>query len=60
MHRFLTMAKREEAEVIHFFVNHHPRNDGKSKYSNLGRFIVGIYDIISVMWLMKRSPKIRY
>ena len=58
MHRFLpALAKREGAKIIAFHVNHRPRLDGKSNYNNLGRLLVGIYDIIGVMWLLKRVPK---
>ena len=58
MHRFLpVLAKREGAKIITLNVNHRKRHDGKSNYTNLGRLIVGIYDIIGVMWLLKRSPK---
>ena len=58
MHRFLpALAKREGAKIIEFEVNHRARFGGKSNYTNLGRFIVGLYDIIGVMWLLKRSPR---
>ena len=58
MHRFLpALAKREGAKIIAFDVNHRPRFGGNSNYNNLGRLLVGIYDIIGVMWLMKRVPK---
>ncbi len=58
MHRFLpALAKREGAEIIAFDVNHRDRFNGKSNYTNFGRLLVGIYDIIGVIWLLKRSPK---
>ena len=58
MHRFLpALAKREGAEVLEFDVNHRPRLEGKSNYTNLGRLLVGIYDILGVIWLLKRAPK---
>ncbi len=58
MHRFLpALARREGAKIIAFDVNHRPRLGGNSNYNNLGRLLVGIYDIIGVMWLIKRVPK---
>ena len=45
------------AEVLEFDVNHRPRLEGKSNYTNLGRLLVGIYDILGVIWLLKRAPK---
>ena len=58
MHRFLpALAKREGAEVLEFDVNHRPRLEGKSNYTNLGRLLVGMSDILGVIWLLKRAPK---
>ena len=58
MHRFLpALAKREGAKVIAVNVNHRKRLEGASNYTNLGRLLVGIFDILGVMWLIKRSPK---
>ena len=33
------------------------RVKGKSKYSNLGRAMVGIIDVLGVLWVLKRTPK---
>ena len=52
------LAKREGAKIIAMNVNHRKRLDGASNYTNLGRLLVGIFDILGVMWLIKRSPKI--
>ena len=58
MHRFLTvLAYGQGAKVIGVPVNHRERLSGKSKYTNLGRAIVGIFDIIGVIWLLRRTPK---
>ena len=57
MHRFLpALAKREGGKVLSIDVNHRIRNNGKSNYTNLGRLIVGVSDMIGVMWFIKRSP----
>lgn len=36
-------------------VNDRPRQSGVSKYDNLGRALVGIYDLIGVSWLRRRT-----
>ena len=58
MHRFMApLARREGATVLAMPVSHAPRQTGQSKYSNLQRMLVGISDILGVMWLIRRSPK---
>ena len=58
MHRFFpTLALREGAEVLSVAVSHRKREAGVSKYSNLGRGLAGIYDLIGVIWLLNRSSK---
>ena len=58
MHRFLSaLALREGANVLEYKVNHRERTEGISKYTNFGRLLVGISDILGVMWLRKRTPK---
>ena len=58
MHRFLpALAQREGASVEVVPVNHRAREQGVSKYSNLGRLKVGVIDLFGVMWLMRRAPK---
>jgi|TARA_B100000035_G_C21011760_1_gene559966 dolichol-phosphate mannosyltransferase len=58
MHRFFTiLALRYNADVIGVNVNHRERVKGKSKYSNLGRAMVGIIDVLGVLWVLKRTPK---
>ncbi|MGI9383719.1 MAG: glycosyl transferase, partial [Methyloligellaceae bacterium] len=32
-----------------------PRLAGTSKYSNLGRALIGLYDLFGVSWLRKRT-----
>ena len=38
-------------------VTHRKRTAGVSKYTNLGRGLASIYDLIGVVWLLKRSSK---
>jgi dolichol-phosphate mannosyltransferase len=57
MHRFLpALAKRENCVVKVVPVNHRHRTQGRSKYTNMGRLLVGIPDLIGMMWLIRRSP----
>ena len=58
MHRFLpALVKRENFRVEVVPVNHRHRAYGQSKYANIDRLLVGIPDLIGMMWLIKRSPK---
>ena len=58
MHRFLSaLALREGANVLEFDVKHRERVIGNSNYTNLGRLLVGIFDVLGVVWLIKRMPK---
>jgi dolichol-phosphate mannosyltransferase len=57
MHRYLpALAKRENCAVRVVPVNHRHRTQGRSKYTNFGRLLVGIPDLLGVMWLIRRSP----
>ncbi|MDA8230833.1 MAG: glycosyltransferase family 2 protein [Magnetospirillum sp.] len=56
MHRFLpALVLRAGGRVQSVAVNHRPRERGASKYGNLRRALVGIPDLLGVMWLMRRS-----
>ena len=58
MHRFFTiLAIRYNANVLGVNVNHRERIKGKSKYTNLGRALVGVYDLFGVIWILRRTPK---
>ena len=58
MHRFLSaLALREGANVLEFDVKHRERVVGRSNYTNIGRLLVGIFDLLGVIWLRKRMPK---
>lgn len=56
MHRYLpALTIRAGGSVVSVKVNHRPRGAGLSNYSNLRRGLVGIPDLLGVMWLMRRS-----
>ncbi len=58
MHRYLiALMQREGYEVRFVAVGHRPRNAGRSKYGNWGRFVVGISDLLGVIWLKRRLRK---
>lgn len=56
MHRYLpAMVQTYGREVAYVPVNDRARQAGVSKYSNLTRAIVGLYDLIGVSWLRYRT-----
>lgn len=56
LHRYLpAMMLREGYEVAFLPVAHRPRRGGRSKYTNLGRFWAGAFDLIGVLWLQNRA-----
>lgn len=56
IHRYLpALVLREGFEVAFEDVNHRPRTTGASKYSNLGRLMVSVSDLMGVMWLRRRA-----
>ncbi|MEM7653069.1 MAG: glycosyltransferase [Pseudomonadota bacterium] len=56
MHRYLpALFKRHGARVVEREVNHRPRHAGSSKYTNFQRALVGITDLMGVMWLQRRT-----
>ena len=59
MHRFMpSLVRRNGGAVIGVPVAHRPRQVGNSKYRILDRLIVGISDVLGVMWLLRRAPAI--
>lgn len=57
-HRFFpALFLREGCKIDFVNVSHEKRLHGYSKYSNFKRFIDGIFDLIGVLWLLKRSKK---
>ena len=56
MHRFLpALFMRDGGKVVSVPVNHRIREQGVSKYGVWNRLWVGIFDLIGVMWLIRRS-----
>ena len=54
-HRFLiALVQRDGWQVRFVPVNHRPRLAGQSKYTNLGRLLVSVRDLLGVRWLLKR------
>jgi dolichol-phosphate mannosyltransferase len=55
MHRYLiALVQRHGWKVAYVPVNHRPRLTGHSKYTNLGRTLVSIQDMLGVRWLQRR------
>lgn len=60
MHRFLpALMLRDGVKLIHAPVSHRPRVHGQSKYGTLDRALVGITDLLGVLWLQKRARRPR-
>ncbi len=56
MHRYLPMLFRVYGfETATHPVNDRPRRTGESKYTNFGRLMIAIYDLIGVIWLRRRT-----
>lgn len=56
LHRFLPALVRMHGHRVAFLpVNDRPRERGRSKYGNLSRAVVGLADLLGVMWLRLRS-----
>ncbi len=56
LHRYLPAFTRHfgfKSEYV--MVNDRPRTSGASKYSNIGRAFAGIWDLLGVMWLLRRT-----
>ena len=59
-HRYLpALFKRDGWAIGHVDVTHRARGGGQSKYTNLGRALVGIRDLIGVAWLIARRKTVR-
>jgi dolichol-phosphate mannosyltransferase len=55
MHRYLiALVMREGYEVRFVPVSHRPRGAGRSKYGVWDRALVGVRDLMGVMWLKRR------
>ena len=56
MHRYLpALFQTYGHKVVYEPVNDRPRQAGVSKYSNIGRALIGLYDLVGVSWLRKRT-----
>ncbi len=56
MHRYLpALFQTYGYEVAYEPVNDRPRIAGKSKYNNITRAVVGLYDLVGVTWLRRRT-----
>lgn len=58
MHRYLpALMQRAGWKTLSVPVNHRHRTAGVSKYTNLGRAVVGLRDLRGVAWLITRSRR---
>ena len=58
MHRYLpALMQRAGWRTVSVAVNHRARGSGASKYTNLGRALVGVRDLMGVAWLIRRSSR---
>ncbi len=58
IHRYLpALFQTYGYEVAYLPVNDRERMTGQSKYSNLVRALVGLYDLLGVSWLRRRSRR---
>ena len=56
MHRYLpALMQRAGWSTRSVPVRHRPRRAGASKYGNLSRGLAGLYDLLGVMWLIRRG-----
>jgi dolichol-phosphate mannosyltransferase len=58
MHRYLpALFIRDGWTVVHLDVGHRQRGAGSSNYGNFQRGLVGIVDLLGVIWLIRRRKK---
>jgi dolichol-phosphate mannosyltransferase len=56
MHRYMpALFQTYGYEVAYVPVNDRPRRVGISKYNNFNRALVGLYDLVGVTWLRRRT-----
>ncbi|HMN34556.1 MAG TPA: glycosyltransferase family 2 protein [Chiayiivirga sp.] len=56
MHRYLpALMQRAGWKTVSVPVSHRARGAGQSKYTNFGRALVGVRDLLGVAWLIQRS-----
>ncbi|MEL6476881.1 MAG: glycosyltransferase family 2 protein [Pseudomonadota bacterium] len=55
IHRYLpALVRREGLEIALVDVAHRAREAGRSKYTNIGRALSGVQDLLGVWWLLRR------
>lgn len=58
IHRYLPALVRREGYRVHLVdVTHRAREAGTSKYTNFGRALVGVQDLLGVWWLLRRRKR---
>ena len=58
MHRYLPALMAREGFAVAFVpVSHRPRRHGRSKYTNWGRALVAVRDLMGVTWLIARARR---
>ncbi|MEM8793318.1 MAG: glycosyltransferase family 2 protein [Pseudomonadota bacterium] len=58
IHRYLpALVRREGYEIALVDVSHRAREAGASKYTNIGRALVGVQDLLGVWWLLRRRKR---
>jgi len=58
MHRFLpALVQRRGGGVVSVPVNHRAREHGQSKYGTIDRLMVGIVDLVGMLWLLRRAKR---
>ena len=56
MHRYIpALFQAYGLRAAYEPVNDRPRRAGVSKYTNFGRSLIGVYDLIGVRWLIRRT-----
>lgn len=56
LHRYFpAWTKHFGFEARYVPVTNRPRQAGQSKYSNIGRAVAGFFDLMGVLWLMRRT-----
>ncbi len=56
LHRYLPALTRHLGyDIVNVPVVNRARTAGESKYSNLGRAAAGLFDLLGVIWLMRRT-----
>lgn len=59
MHRYLpALFQRDGWRSVSLAVNHRARATGVSKYNNLQRLWVGLFDLVGVSWLIRRQARV--